>query len=290
MTSSEVLKLVLKEFDDLKLDYLCYSFFRASYLDIKNLLPLNPQKKKNFSEFFLNKENIKLIKKISPLYANFSLASICSTEYFQKILQEENKKYKIYLKKLSNILAIIFRFPKYRVIINYINFFLSFVSLRLCLHPYDSPFNMERLNKDMNYFELNSYKYKWKYGILSKELFSNFDDDNNAYGESLIKRGLYPFDGNIEVKKELDNAVSFLINLKKGEYYDCSYHSQIHRINILPRVFLKINKGQVKVNYSNQELTLSQGDYHGFFTNLCPVINCLDDAEITLSVHDECLR
>ena len=99
ITSSEDLKLVLEEFEECKLDYLCYSFFRSTRLDINNLLPLNPKKRGQFSEFFLNKENIKLISKISPLYATFSLTNICSTKYLKKILCEENKKYKIYNRK-----------------------------------------------------------------------------------------------------------------------------------------------------------------------------------------------
>ena len=267
---------------------MCYSFFRASRLDIKNLLPLNPKKRGQFSEFLLNNKNIKLIKKISPLYFTFSAASICSTEYLKKILYEENKNYKIYIKKLSTLLAIIFRYPKYRIIINYINFFLSFLNLRLCFYSYDTPFNMERLNKEMNIFELNSNKNIWKYGILNNELFANFDDDNNAYGESLIKRGLYPFGINNVVNLEKQYHNNFTIKLSAGDFYDCTYHSQIHRIRILPRVFLKINYGKVKINYRGNSITLEKNDYRGFYTNLSPVINCLEDAEIILSVYDEC--
>ena len=74
---------------------------------------------------------------------------------------------------------------------------------------------MEKLNLENNSLELNSIQKEWKIGIVKFELFANFDDDNNAYGESLIKRGLYPFNSNIEVKKELDNVVSFEVNLKK---------------------------------------------------------------------------
>ena len=288
ITSADNLKLVLNEFDEFKLDYLCYSFFRASRLDVKNLLPLNPKKKNHFSEFLLNKENIKLIRKISPLYCIFSAPSIFSTEYFTKILHEENKKYKIYFKKLATLLAIFFPFPKYRIIFNYINFFLSFINSRLCINPYEAPFNLERLVKDMNIFELNSYKNKWKYGILHNELFVNFDDDNNAYGESLIKRGLYPFEIKKKLNTNLNNCINFNLKINKGDSYDCTYYSQIHRIRSCPIVSIKVNSGKLSIKYREENIILAKDNYQSFYTNLSPIINCIEDADILMSIYDEC--
>ena len=83
-------------------------FFKASCLEVNNLLPLNPKFRKEFSEILLDKKNIELIKKISPFYYTFSSASVCSTDYFKKLLHDENKKIKIYLKKLSTLLSMIF--------------------------------------------------------------------------------------------------------------------------------------------------------------------------------------
>jgi len=288
VTSSEDLKLVLEEFEECKLDYLCYSFFRASSLDIKNLLPLNPKKRIGFFEFILDKENINLIRKISPLYGNLSLPGIFSTEYFNKILYQENKRYKIYFKKLSTILGIIFRYPKYRIVINYINFFLSFVNLRLCFNPYDSPFNMEKLNIEMNIFELNSFKEKWKFGILKNELFANFDDDNNAYGESLIKKGLYPFDTTREINIDFKKCVNFNLKINKGDFYDCTYFSQIHRVRSLPTIYIKVKHGKLNVKYKDESIILSKDNCRSFYTNLSPVIYCIEDSEITISIFDEC--
>ena len=287
-SSADDLNLVLKEFDEHKLDYICYSFFRASRLDTNNLLPLNPKKRRKFSEFLLNNKNIKLIMKISPLYCTFSLASICSTEFYKKILCEENKKYKIYIKKLSTLLAIFFRYPKYRIIINYINFFLSFINFRLCFYPYDSPFNIEKMNKEMNVYELNSNKNIWKYGILKNELFANFDDDNHAYGESLIKRGLYPFVSKKEVNTNLNNFINFSLKINKGDSYDCTYYSQINRISVSPRVSIKVSYGKLIVNYQGEDICLKKNDSRVFCSNLSPIINCLEDAEIILSIYDEC--
>ena len=184
----------------------------------------------------------------------------------------------------------IFSYPKYSIVINFINFFLSFVNSRLCFYPIDSPFNVEKLNIDKSSFEVSLLKENWKFGILKNELFANFDDDNNAYGESLIKRGLYPFDINKEVSLETENCVNNTIKLSVGDTYDCTYYSQIHRIRNLPRVFIKIHYGKLKINYNNPDIILDKESYQGFYTNFRPIINCIEDAEITISVYDECFR
>tara|TARA_E500000178_G_C16841096_1_gene670583 strand:- start:482 stop:934 length:453 start_codon:yes stop_codon:yes gene_type:complete len=147
---------------------------------------------------------------------------------------------------------------------------------------------MEKLNVDINSFELDSMKNKFNFGVLKNELFANFDDDNNAYGESLIKRGLYPFEITKEVDTESHFHVCFTLNLKAGDFYDCTYYSQIHRIRKLPKLFIKINHGKLDVNYSNQVITLTKDSNIGFFTNMSPIINCIEDAEILISIYDEC--
>lgn len=290
LKSSNDLSLVLKEFDACKLDYLCYSFFRASRLEIKNLLPLNPYHSNLISQFLLDKKNINLLRKISPYYFTFSSASICSTQYFKELLYEENKKFKIYLRKLSTLLSIVFKYPKYRVFINFVNFFISYLNVRICFYPPNSPFNMERMNLEMTSFQIKVLKNKWRFGILKDELFANFDDDNNAYGESLVKRGLYPLEINNEEKIESKNHTSFYIKLNAGDLYDLSYHSQIHRIRILPRAFIYVNNGQLIVNYNSKDVTLKKNDHQAFYTNLSPVINCIEDAEIKITVYDECFK
>jgi hypothetical protein len=288
ITSSNELSLVLREFEEYQLDYLSYTFFQASSLNINNLLPLNPKHGQKLSQFLLDKENIKLISKISPIYCTFSLPSICSVDYFKKLLQNENKKFKIYSRKLSSLLAIIFSYPKYRSVINYINFFLSYINARLCYYPIDSPFNMEKLNGELNFFKVNSFKDKLKIGILKNELFANFDDDNGVYGESLIKRGLYPFDTNKEVNQEIQNHVKYTVKFRAGDISDFTYYSQIHRINYLPRIFININYGKLIINYNNDDIVLEKGDYKGFYTNLAPKLSCIEDSEIIITVYDEC--
>lgn len=290
ISSSNDLKMVLNEFDKFKLDYLCYTFFSSSHLNKNNLLPLKPKHGPIFSEFFLDKKNIKVLKNISPLYCTFSFASICSKEYFEKLIHDENKKIKIYIRKLSSLLTIIFPYPKYKIIVNFLNFFLSFLNSRLCIYPINSPFNIEKLNIEMNRFEIKSHKKNWKIGVLNKELFANFDDDNNAYGESLIKRGLYPFDSEKVVNIKMQSNISYNLKLSKGDFYDCTYYSQIHRIRNSPRIFIKVLAGKLKVNYVNKDIILEKDEAQGFYSNLSPIINCIKDAEIQLSIYDESFK
>ena len=286
--SQKNLSLVLSEFDKQKLDYLVYSFFRASRLAIENILPLNPKNGKIFSEFLLNKKNINLIRKISPNYFTFSSASISSVSYFKKLLNDENKKYKIYSRKLSTLLSIIFRFPKNRVLINFLNLYFSHINLKLCFYPPNSPFNMEKMNIEMTSFQLNSLQESLKFGILKDELFANFDDDNTAYGESLIKRGLYPFDTDSKTEKKTKNKVIFNLNLRAGDKYDCTYYSQLHRIRKSPIVSIKVNYGSIVVYYKSKKINLNKNDNQAFFSNLSPMIDCTHDAEINLTLYDEC--
>ena len=141
-------------------------FFSSITIDINNLLPLNPRHRRIFAEFLLDKKNKNLLKKISPLFCIFSQASICSVYYFKKLLYEENKKFKIYLKYLSSIFTIIFPHPKYRIVISFINFFLTIINLRLCFYSPDTPFNIEKMNLDITFFNVNSLKKKLKFGVF----------------------------------------------------------------------------------------------------------------------------
>ena len=80
------------------------------------------------------------------------------------------------------------------------------------------------------------------------------------------------------------------MKLSKGDFYDCTYYSQIHRIRNLPTIFIKVLSGKLKVNYANQDIMLEKGKAQGFYSNLSPIINCIKDAEIKLSIYDECFK
>ena len=84
--------------------------------------------------------------------------------------------------------------------------------------------------------------------------------------------------------------ISFTIKLKAREVYNGTYYSQIHRIRELPKVFIKVNYGKllIKYNNNNKNIKLIEGSKQGFYTNLSPIMNCLEDAEVQVLVYDEC--
>lgn len=277
------LEQVLADFDEYNLDYLCYSFFKASQLDVNNLLPLGVTQRELFHEFYLN-NNSNLIGKISPHYCIFSLVSLASVEYFRKILTTENKKFKIFSRMLIVVLARIFPYPRYRKVIKAINDKLSWFNVRICISEPSSPFNLEKV-----WYEAMLDKHRWKFGILKQELFANYDDDNGAYGESLIKKGLYPFDAHsldIDGVKNLNNIV-LQIELREGELFDCTYYSHNGRICHAPKVQIKVIRGEITVRYRDAIFPLSCGEAKLFYSNMSPVIRCIEFAELEVKVFDE---
>ncbi len=284
LATKEHLAEVLIKFDSCQLDYLCYSFFTASALGVENLLPLNPVKNELFHIIQYSQETNSIIGKISPKYCASSLVGIYSLTYFKSILFSLNTKRNIYFKVFNSILARLFPHPKCRRVFNRVNRYLSPLGVSLCVWPPVTPFNLEKM-----WFEAIFSETPWKFGILSNELFANYDDDNGAYGESLVKRGLYPFQ-NYEVQNyDLKQAfkINFRVRLKDGELYDCTYFSRIGRIQKPPVVYILVESGKVIVRCRSLETTLENGCGGYFYTNKRPSVYSLGASIITLSVFDE---
>ena len=282
--SRKHLERTIADFGKHKLDYLCYSFFKASQLHVKNLLPLGVTQREFFHEFALTAQNIALIGKISPGYYTFSLVSLISVIYFRDVLSAENKRYKIFSKIMASIIARLFPYPTYRAVFNKINHALSPLSVKLCLYPPSSPFDLEKI-----WFEAIPIDEGLKFGILKEELFVNYDDDNGAYEESLIKRGVYPFFANSLGRDSAEsmNSVECQIALSDGECFDCTYYSHNGRIRRAPEVEIRVVRGRVTVLYQGTSVPLSSGEPRLFYSNLGPIIQCAKSAELTIRIFDE---
>ena len=272
---------VLKEFDDCQMDYLCYSFFRASCLDTKNILPLNPTQHLNFHAFEVNEGSARLIGKISKKYFIFSMASIVSVEYFRAVLEVEHKKIKIHQKQSVSLLSILFPYPKYRKILNRLNILLSKLNIRLCIYPSNSPHNIEKA-----WYEYSASQRPWIFGVLDQELLANFDDDNGQYGESLIKRGRYPFESCAKPPVDGVASVSYEKILSVGEKFDCTYHSQTFRIRIPPQVGIEVLYGELNITYGSMFETLSGGSIKFFYTNLSPIVEAKQNSKMKITIYD----
>ncbi|MBM4135190.1 MAG: hypothetical protein FJ245_15670 [Nitrospira sp.] len=284
VASRDELGRVLAEFDESKLDYLCYSFFRASQLDVRNLLPLWPVQQELFSQFYLSDANLALLGRIAPNYYTFSLLSVVSTEYLILALTTENRRRKLFSRTLTRIVTRFMRPHLSRRLFNHMNAFLSCFDAMVCLHHPASPFNLEKL-----WSESTLGGRKWRYAIPSIELYANYDDDNGVYEESLIKRGLYPFKANDFDVRFLgsQNGVTTRLLLDREECYDCTYYSHHARISRAPVVRIHVARGLIEVRYQGGCIGLGAGEGRFFYSNLRPVIYCLEQGEVELQVFDE---
>jgi len=276
---------VLSEFDDQQLDYLCYSFFNASVLGIENILPFNPKKTKNLHSFEYSKSQNKLIGKISPRYFHFSLVSICSVEYFKSILISSDMSIKIYNSNISSLLSRLFTYPSHRYVESSINNFLKHFNMYLCHFNPSSPFNLEKI-----WFQDLEIKRSLKIGVLTKELYTNYDDDNGSYMESMIKRGLYPFEKyvNFSIDKNDLSGIYFKTNLMDGELYDCTYFSRNERITSSPVVHITVITGKLKISYNSDTINLSSGENMYFYSNKRPTLISMGESSVEIGVFDEC--
>jgi hypothetical protein len=278
------LESVLKDFDKQILDYLCYSWFQASDLGIENLLPLNPGRGSLLHVVKYSKAHNDLIGKISPRYCALSLISICSVEYLKCIMTSCNMRVKYYNEPITRLLTRLYPFPRYRLVAHAINRLVNKCGIYFCLHPPDSPFNLEK-----SWFEMNCFQRSWQFGILAAELFANFDDDNGSYRESIVKRGIYPFQPRAEQRHGSKKVpqINFCVSLEDKEEYDCTYFSHRGRIRIPPIVHIVVASGKVIVACQESETTLEKGASDYFYSNKSPVVYSLGKSIITLEIYDE---
>ncbi|MDB9800317.1 hypothetical protein OAB91_00475 [Alphaproteobacteria bacterium] len=279
----QLLENTLLEFESNNLDYLCYSFFKSSKLGVENILPLGVSQRREFDVFSLNTKNTNLVGKISPFYYTFSLLSLCSVDYLHELLSVENKAFKINNKFINKLITRLFPYPKHRSVFHFFNKKLAFLGSRLCLYTPSSPFNVEKMWFETPFIENKN----WQFGILKGELFANYDDDNGSYGESLIKKGFYPFNADASDTPELRTCAAHKLSLVQGESFDCTYYSHNERIRHAPVVKITVTNGRIAVDYLNNLLQLSAGEAQLFYSNKTPIIRCCESAEIEVKVFDE---
>ncbi len=278
---------IIHDINKHEIDYMCYSFFQASKLSKYNILPLEPFQGELINSFIIDKYNLNLIGKISPNYFYISLIGIFSKKYISEILKQQNFNHKIYLPFLSKIISRLFS-QKRRFCFKYINLILNKFKTNLYLYPINTPFNFEKM-----WFENLNFGDSFRYAIPNEELFINFDDDNGMYLESLIKRGLYPFDDKFFINylvNRNDLLSKFMLNLSKGEIYDCTYFSTISRINICPVIVINIIYGEITIKSKNDNLIFRDNNNIYIYSNLSPIIEAKKNTRINISIFDEIVK
>jgi len=280
--SNDVYKKVLTEFANKRLDYMTYSFFRASELDISNILPLGVTQGKYLYSFSLNATTKTLLSKISPRYPSFSLCSIVSKRYLTSLLNTANQPHKIYCGKLSTIGIIFLGYPAYKIVLSYLNGLLRGLNCVLCLYPIDSPHNLEKTIVEQQPIAFRDLVV----GVPRFELFANADDDNGAYGESLVKRGrLYPAYSSL-ARPSLPASPIHNLNLAAKESFNLTYFSRLPRIISIPQVRVLLLSGSAIVKTDANQAFLEVGKDVYFFSTSSPIIIALTEAHLEYQVYD----
>ena len=279
----EVFASVVREFEALELDYLCYSFFRAEQLSRKNILPLYSSETENIVRIELDSTSLKLLGKISPRHYTFSLISLASANYLRSVLREENKWVKLYSRPFVSFVSRLFPYPGYRQIFHHCNLLIKSLSARLCAYEPSSPFNLEKM-----WWETPPFKARLRVGICKSELFANFDDDNGADGESLIKRGLYPFLAEpTNFKDDVLPSVWKTVELVQGQRFDLTYHSAVGRIRNPPIILASVKAGRITFRSTSGETVMVAGNRRTVYSNKWSEILAHETAVIELRVFDE---
>jgi hypothetical protein len=271
---------IVNDFDELKIDYLNYSYYDAGGLITNNILPLNPNYFDDIDTFQLTSKNIDILNKISPNYWGFSLLCFVSIDYLRYILNDGYLR-KINNKYLSYFLTVFFPYPKYRSVVNFVNIFLKKINFSYYIFPINSPHNTEKLLHEF----VKSGK-DWRIGVLHEELFADSDDDNGVYGTSLIKRGLYPFSNDLKTN-DIKNSIEIVRVMNKGDKRYYKYHSQIHRIYNAPILEIELEEGNIELEYENKSIILKTGKKFSIFINKGVLIKASSYSKINLKVYDE---
>ncbi len=280
----EVFLSVVNDFESLELDYLCYSWFRASQLQARNLLPLYHAETPHIWSMECNAASMELLGRISPGYYLFSLMSIVSVQYLKTLLMEENRRFKMYARVGTMLAARLFPYPQYKRVYMWLNGALRPFNVRVCVDDPSSPFNLEHI-----WFESAALVNKLRVGISKQELFANFDDDNGAVGESLIKRGFYPFRDGGDVRPEdiTGGSVHKRIELSEGQFLDLAYHSAVGRIRRAPVVRVRVMTGQADLRWAEGAASLEAGDTRAVYSNKGAELVARSAAVVDVEIFDE---
>jgi len=275
---------VMSEFDRLELDQLQYSFFNAKGVEKNNTLPFLPIESEYFSQLEIDSLNYKNWALVNQSFCTFSMASIASVRYMSLILNNNNKRFKLYSGLFSKLMSKIFSYPKYILLFEYFNKALRLFSAKLFYYSPSAGYSNEML-WFQNGFEI------YTIGLLKKELFANYDDDNGSYGESLIKRGLYPttFEHHIFLKSiisEVKIKEVIRIKLMPNETYDFTYYPNIGRLSFPPFIEIQLDRGSIIISYMGKEINVKETDKDLYFSNMSPKVRANKDSELKITIFD----
>lgn len=286
LNSKDKLSALLKEFSTQKVDFMPYSFYRASKLSENNLLPLIPCTFNFFHVIDLDNKGIQILGKISPNYFIISLLGIFSKKYLEAGFATRNFKLKIYSRYLTSVIKRFFP-VRHQLFLKKINSVLRIFNARIFLTSYSSPHDLERRWDDIGKDQ------RLRLAIPKEEYFANYDDDNGAPGESLIKRALYPFSifpDNFDKSTEGLKPLSFNKKMDAGSIWVCHYFPEIPRIEYAPTILLKVLSGSIKIAAQKDFLIRNASETIAFYSNYPVSVIATRESEFTVFIYDSVLQ
>lgn len=273
-------KEVIKNAINNNIDYFSYSFFNAD-IDYNTLELSYPDYSKHFAFFDLTEKNKEYFKQHNKYFFPFSLVSVVSKEYFLKLLKEEffqNKMIPLFVQKIMWRLYL--GYPRYRILLCKINKLLNVINLRLTLFTPASPLNMER-----SIYEIGGNALPLKIGIVNKEIFANYDDDNGAKNVSILKRGKYPkklkFEG---VTKPIAENKLKQYKISAGEIVYRQFYLKSSRQSSIYLKYIYMNEGRIRIQSSSEKYVVNKNEFIYIYANIPHTIEGLEDSIFSVKI------
>lgn len=278
LKSLDHLRAVINDAITHNIDYFSYSFFGLG-LGAVNAEPLQPTETKYFSIIKLHNSNLEELVRQFPDFYPFSLVSVVSKPYFQKLLSiEQDRVIRVpYKLQVALELLIKWRAPRNLISLFWLNKMLKPFHIRFVIYPNSSPFNLEK-----SLFNLDPNLLPLKIGLLKEELCANWDDDNGITGSSLIKRGLYPLTLKSETPTQTESATNTRLELLKGEIRTLCYYPKLSRIRNIPIHTIAVNKGYITVTAGTESYPLKTMDKISVHANITHTLTAHVNSQLSI--------
>lgn len=254
---------VIQNMKDCQIDYFQYSFFNIG-LSLHNTEALYPDYSEYFYYFKVDRKNVEFLKKNNRHFYPYSLAGICTKEYFKKLLTIEKKRL-VRVPSLVQILMenIVFFYPRNRNFWFVVNRYASRLGFRFVIYPKETPFNIEK-----SLFDCDPSLLAITVGGLKDELFANWDDDNNLSNSSLIKRGLYPNNLRYQNQDEEQPSGGRDYTLEVGGSTRHQYSPDVARIEKIALKYILVKRGSLEISSVGETYVLNVGQSIWLYSNI----------------------
>jgi hypothetical protein len=256
-------KNVIQNMKECQIEFFQYSFFNIG-LSIRNSEALYPNYSEYFYYFKVEHERFDFLKQNNRHFYPYSLAGICTKEYFKKLLLIEKRR----LVKVPSFIQIlmeniIFIYPRNRKFWFRINRYASRLGVRFVIYPKETPFNLEK-----SLFDCDTLLLPITVGGLREELFANWDDDNSFTNSSLIKRGLYPINLRCDDQAEAQPLGGKQYKMNSGERSHHQYTPDVQRLENLAIKYVLVEKGMLKIESERDSFVLHEGQSIWLHSNI----------------------